>query len=79
MRDDIGQLLWVGFAGPTVPPALRARLDAGAAGATILFKRNLVIETVGGPGAVTQEVSDLDALVALNRELHRARPTARPR
>lgn len=78
MRDDVGQLLWVGFAGPTVPPALRARLDAGAAGATILFKRNLVIESVSGPGAVPQEVTNLDALVALNRELHRSAPDGTP-
>jgi beta-N-acetylhexosaminidase len=78
VRDDIGQLLWVGFAGPTVPPALRARLDAGSAGATILFKRNLVIESVGGPGAVTQEVTNLDALVSLNRELHRSAPDGTP-
>jgi beta-N-acetylhexosaminidase len=78
VRDDVGQLLWVGFAGPTVPPQLRSRLDAGAAGATILFKRNLVIETVGGPGAVAQEVTNLDALVALNRELHRSAPDGTP-
>lgn len=76
MRDDVGQLLWVGFAGTTVPPALRARLDAGAAGATILFKRNLVIQTVSG--SVPQEVTDLDALVALNRELHRSAPDGTP-
>jgi len=78
VRDDVGQLLWVGFAGPTIPPQLRARLEAGAAGATILFKRNLVIETVGGPGAVAQEVTNLDALVALNRELHRTAPDGTP-
>jgi beta-N-acetylhexosaminidase len=78
VRDDVGQLLWVGFAGPTVPAALRARLDAGRAGATILFKRNLVIETVGGAGAVPQEVTDLDALLALNRELHRSAPDGTP-
>ncbi|HEY5927544.1 MAG TPA: glycoside hydrolase family 3 N-terminal domain-containing protein, partial [Kofleriaceae bacterium] len=93
MRDDVGQLLWVGFAGPMMPPALRARLDAGQAGATILFKRNLVISTVAGgprvidPGApsvgaaataVPQEVIDLDALVELNRELHRRAPDGTP-
>jgi beta-N-acetylhexosaminidase len=79
VRDDIGQLIWVGFAGPNVPGELRARLDAGAAGATILFKRNLVISTVAAstPG-VTQEVCDLDALVAMNRELHRAAPDGTP-
>lgn len=78
LRQDVGQLLWVGFQGPTLPPALRARLDAGTVGATIIFKRNLVIETVGGGGAVAQEVCNLDALVALNRELHRTAPDGTP-
>jgi beta-N-acetylhexosaminidase len=78
VRDDVGQLLWVGFQGTTAPSALRARLDAGAAGATILFKRNLVIDRVAGEGAIAQEVIDLDALVALNRELHRRAPDGTP-
>ncbi|MBL0213434.1 MAG: hypothetical protein IPQ07_06105 [Myxococcales bacterium] len=38
MRDDVGQLLWVGFPSTTVPPALAAKLDAGQVGATILFQ-----------------------------------------
>ena len=78
MRADVGQLLWVGFQGPVAPPALRARLDAGDAGATILFKRNLVIGTVAGGNAVPQEVIDLDALVALTSELHRRAPDGTP-
>lgn len=78
MRDDVGQLLWVGFAGTTLPSELRARLDAGAVGATILFKRNLVIEQVAGEGAVPHEVIDLDALAALTRELHRSAPDGTP-
>ena len=61
-----------------MPSALRAKLDAGGAGATILFKRNLVIETVSGGNAVPQDVIDLDALVALNRELHRSAPDGTP-
>jgi beta-N-acetylhexosaminidase len=69
VRDDIGQLLWIGFEAETVTPALRAKLDAGAVGATILFKRNLVVR---------DERIDLDALVALNRELHRAAPDGTP-
>jgi len=69
VRDDIGQLLWIGFEAETVPSAVRAKLDAGAAGATILFKRNLVIR---------DELIDLDALVALNRELHRTAPDGTP-
>ena len=69
MRDDIGQLLWVGFPGPSVSPALRARLERGEVGAAIVFKRNLEI---------TNEVIDLDALVALNHELHRSAPDGTP-
>lgn len=73
MREDVGQLLWVGFAGPEVPPDLRARLEAGAYGATILFKRNLVSTKVD-----EKEELDLDALVALNHELHRTAPDGTP-
>jgi beta-N-acetylhexosaminidase len=57
---------------------LRARLEAGGAGATILFKRNLVIRTVAGGNAVPQEVVDLDALVALTGDLHRSAPDGTP-
>jgi beta-N-acetylhexosaminidase len=78
VRDDVGQLLWVGFAGTTLPDGLRARLDAGAVGATILFKRNLVIDQVAGNGAVPHEVIDLDALVALTGDLHRSAPDGTP-
>src|SRR4051812_227439 len=67
----------MGFTGQTLPPDLRARLDAGSCGATILFKRNLVITVAAGSG-VTQEVCDLDALVALDRELHRSAPDGTP-
>jgi beta-N-acetylhexosaminidase len=70
VREDIGQLLWVGFEGPELPAELRARLDAGAYGATVLFKRNLV------HGA--DELLDLDALIALARELHRRAPDGTP-
>ncbi len=61
-----------------MPSALRARLDAGGAGATVLFKRNLVIHTVAGGTSVPQEVIDLEALVSLNRELHRSAPDGTP-
>jgi beta-N-acetylhexosaminidase len=73
VRDDVGQLLWVGFEGTRLPAPLRARLDAGSVGATILFKRNLELE-VSPEAGLRQEVCDLDALSALNRELHRAAP-----
>lgn len=60
-----------------MPPALRAKLDAGEIGATILFKRNLVVEAVTANG-ITLEVTDVDALVAMNAELHRAAPDGTP-
>lgn len=81
VRDDVGQLLWVGFPGPFVSPALRARLDRGEAGATIVFKRNLQVTSAGGDGGapgVADERCDLDALVALTRELHRRAPDGTP-
>jgi len=74
VRDDVGQLLWVGFPGPSVSPALRGRLDRGEVGATIVFKRNLVI--TAAPGG--DERCDLDALVALTHELHRSAPDGTP-
>jgi beta-N-acetylhexosaminidase len=76
VNDDLGQLLWIGFDGPRVPPHVEAKLAAGAIGATVLFKRNLVASVVDGP--VPQEVTDLDALVELNRALHRAAPDGTP-
>jgi beta-N-acetylhexosaminidase len=76
VREDVGQLLWVGFEGTAVPAELRARLDAGAVGASILFKRNLVQSKV--PGAVPLEVTDLDALIALTAGLRRAAPDGTP-
>ncbi|MEO8699409.1 MAG: beta-N-acetylhexosaminidase [Kofleriaceae bacterium] len=69
MRDDVGQLLWVGFHGTTAPPELIAKLARGEVGATVLFKRNLVL---------AGETCDLDALVALTAELHRAAPDGTP-
>jgi beta-N-acetylhexosaminidase len=71
MRDDVGQLLWIGYSGP-VSPALRRRLERGEVGATILFKRNLPI--AAGP----PELCDLDALVELTRDLHRRAPDGTP-
>jgi beta-N-acetylhexosaminidase len=76
VRDDVGQLLWIGFETPTVSTQLKKQLEAGDWGATILFKRNLSFTVV--PGDVPQEVCDLDALVAMNRELHRSAPDGTP-
>jgi beta-N-acetylhexosaminidase len=78
VRDDVGQLLWFGFDGTTVPPALRAQLDAGRVGATILFKRNLVIQPPASGASVPVETCDLDALIDLNRDLHRSAPDGTP-
>jgi beta-N-acetylhexosaminidase len=75
VRDDVGQLLWLGFPGPSVPQALRRKLDRGEAGATIVFKRNLQVTAADGG---SQELCDLDALVALDDELHRAAPDGTP-
>lgn len=63
--------MWVGFAGTTVPSQLAADLDAGRFGATILFKRNLVLT---GP----DDRCDLDALRSLTRELQRRAPDGTP-
>jgi beta-N-acetylhexosaminidase len=74
VRDDVGQLLWVGFTGPSVAPELRARLDRGEVGATLVFKRNLTFAASGGAA----ELVDLDAVVALSHELHRSAPDGTP-
>jgi beta-N-acetylhexosaminidase len=68
LRDDVGQLLWIGYAAE-VTPALRDRLARGAAGAVILFKRNVPI---------TDEVCDLDALIAETGRLRIAAPDGAP-
>jgi beta-N-acetylhexosaminidase len=82
VRNDVGQLLWIGFAGP-VTPVLRGKLDRGEAGVTVVFKRNLPIApTPGGEGPggepVMRERCDLDAVAALTAELHRSAPDGTP-
>jgi len=74
LARDVGQLCWIGFAGPTLDDELEQTIEDGACGAAILFKRNLtftVAEQVG-------EVCDLDALVELDRALHAAAPPDDP-
>jgi beta-N-acetylhexosaminidase len=66
VRDDIGQLLWIGFDGTEVTPALGDRLARGEAGATIVFKRNL-------PAS-----GDLDQIAALTDALHASAPDGTP-
>lgn len=72
VREDIGQLVWVGFAESTVTTELRADLEAGRYGATILFKRNLVLSHS------PDERCDLDALQSLTRDLHCRAPDGTP-
>ncbi len=76
MRQDIGQLLWVGFEGTAAPAELRAALAAGRYGATIVFARNLI----GGgkdAGGARQPV-ELDAALALTEALHGHAPDGTP-
>ncbi len=74
--DDVGQVLWVGFHGTTVPERLRAQISDGQVGVVVVFKRNLVVQVVQGP--VPQEVVDVGALVELDRALHAAAPAGVP-
>ena len=73
LRRAAGQLVWVGFEGPTAPRALLDRIAIGEVGGVVLFGRNLVArEGVHGPE------TDVHALVALNRELASAAPPDQP-
>ncbi len=74
--DDVGQVLWVGFYGTSVPDRLRAQIAGAEVGVVVVFKRNLVVQMV--PGPVPQEVVDVAALVELHRELHAAAPSGAP-
>jgi beta-N-acetylhexosaminidase len=78
VRDDVGQLLWVGFPGPFVSAELRGKLERGEVGAEIVFKRNLQITTAAGDDGGSYGRCDLDALVALNHELHLRAPDGTP-
>jgi beta-N-acetylhexosaminidase len=72
VRDDVGQLLWIGFHGTTAPAAVTRKLAAGEVGATILFKRNLTFTDAA------QDLCDLDASAALVSALHVAAPDGTP-
>jgi beta-N-acetylhexosaminidase len=67
LADDVGQLLWIGFEGTELGAELAARLGRGEAGAVILFRRNL--------RAAAPDITDVDALIELNRALHAAAPS----
>jgi len=66
LLKDVGQLLWVGFPGLEVDPALRKRIAAGHVGAAILFRRNIAL---AGDGSGR---SDPAAVAALNASLREA-------
>jgi beta-N-acetylhexosaminidase len=79
LEQDVGQVLWVGFHGTTVPDRLRAQIAAAEVGVVVLFKRNLVVNVAqAAAGTVPQEVVDVAALVELNRALHAAAPAGAP-
>ncbi|KAB2893084.1 MAG: beta-N-acetylhexosaminidase, partial [Kofleriaceae bacterium] len=46
LADDVGQVLWVGFHGTSVPERLRAQIAAAEVGVVVVFKRNLVVQVV---------------------------------
>lgn len=76
MRQDIGQLLWIGFEGTKASPELVAALAAGRFGATILFGRNLV---GGGKDADGRRVPvEIGAALALTEALHQTAPDGTP-
>lgn len=90
MREELGQMMWVGFEGTVAPPELLAALQAGHVGGTILFKRNLAFTSAGstsppgpagawtGTASVGMDVVDIEALCALNRSLHAVSPAGIP-
>jgi len=69
IEQDVGELLWVGFEGTTVPAELRARIAAGLVGGVVLFARNV-------PARGDQ--TDVPALVDLIADLHAAAPGDSP-
>ncbi len=59
---DVGQLLWIGFDGTTVPAAIGARLAAGRIGVAVVFARNLARHSDG-------DLINIEAVRALNAQL----------
>ena len=66
-RRQLGQLLWIGFEGTTVPADLRDAIGRGRFGGVTLFHRNLVHREVGGESQL-----ELEPLIELNRKLREA-------
>ena len=67
LQADVGQLLWVGFHGTTVPSQLAERLRQGLVGSVILFRRNLPMTEIEGASVI-----DMDALVNLTSAVRAA-------
>ncbi|MFH0903496.1 MAG: beta-N-acetylhexosaminidase [Pseudomonadota bacterium] len=63
MKDIVGQSMWIGFDGLVLPSEVRALFAGGAAGAAVLFGRN---------------ISSVDQLLALNAAIHAAAPPGLP-
>jgi beta-N-acetylhexosaminidase len=59
-----GQLLFAGFEGTAVPPALKRLIGQGRLGGVILFSRNLRDPHAGGPAARYRRARELVASIA---------------
>jgi beta-N-acetylhexosaminidase len=70
LKRDVGQLLWLGFEGTSLPRRMKAQIAGGEVGVVVVFARNLERAVVRGP--VPQEVVDVRALAALDRAIHAA-------
>ena len=69
LRHDVGQILWIGFDGTTLPAEVARRFRDGNAGAAVLFARNLATvqepmstgalpgDAGGAPGLVRQAMA----------------------
>jgi beta-N-acetylhexosaminidase len=62
IEHDIGQVLWIGFDGTSVPDDVAHRLAAGHIGVAVLFARNLIKQG-------DQQLINIDALRSLNAAL----------
>ncbi len=78
LQRDIGQILWLGFAGTELTSDVSRALCFGSdpdsapamAGAVVCFKRNLRLDKREVADGRAHEVADLPALSELNRALH---------
>ncbi len=68
---QVGQLVFTGFQGTSLPPSLRRAINAGRVGGVILFSRN--IESPAQAAALTRELAgaaqpDLPLFIAIDQE-----------